>query len=42
VVIYLTNEILEQVKKIKYLGIIVDSKMTFKDDGNYVEEKCTK
>ena len=27
---------------IKYLGIIFDSKMTFRDHINYVEEKCTK
>jgi len=40
--IYLNNKILEQVKKIKYLGIIFDSKMTFRDHVNYVEEKCTK
>ena len=40
--IYLNNKILEQVKKIKYLGIIFDNKMTFRDHGNYVEGKCTK
>ena len=40
--IYLNNKILEQVKIIKYLGIIFDSKMTFRDHVNYVEEKCTK
>jgi len=40
--IYLNNNILEQVKSIKYLGIIFDSKMTFRDHVNYVEEKCTK
>ena len=40
--IYLKIKILEQVKKINYLGIIFDSKMTFKDHVNYVEEKCTK
>jgi len=33
---------LEQVNKIKNLGIIFDSKMTFRDHVNYVEEKCTK
>jgi len=33
---------LEQVKKIKYLGIIFDSKITFRDLVNYVDEKCTK
>jgi len=40
--IYLNNKILEQVNKIRYLGIIFDSKMTFRDHVNYVEEKCTK
>jgi ribonuclease HI len=40
--IYLNNKILEQVNKIKYLGIIFDSKMTFKDHVNYIEEKCNK
>jgi len=33
---------LEQVNKIKYLGIIFDSEMTFREHVNYVEEKCTK
>jgi hypothetical protein len=32
--IYLNNKILEQVNKIKYLGIIFDSKMTFRDHVN--------
>ena len=27
---------------IKYLGVIFDSKTTFRDHINYVEEKCTK
>jgi len=40
--IYLNNKILEQVNKIKYLGIIFDSKMTVREHVNYVEEKCTK
>jgi len=40
--IYLNNKILEQVNKIKYLGIIFDNKMTFRKHVNYVEEKCTK
>ena len=39
---YLNNKILEQVNKMKYLGIIFDSKMTFREHVNYVEEKCTK
>ena len=40
--IYLNNKILEQVKSTKYIRIIFDSKMTFRDHVNYVEEKCTK
>jgi hypothetical protein len=40
--IYLKNKILEQVNSIKYLGIILNSKMTFKDHVNYVEEESTK
>jgi hypothetical protein len=40
--IYLNNKILKQVNSIKYLGIIFDSKMTFREHINYVEEKRTK
>ena len=40
--IYLNNKILEQLDRIKYLGIIFDSKITFRDHVNYVGEKCTK
>ena len=40
--IYLNNKILEHVNKIKYLGIIFDSKTTFREHVNYVQEKCTK
>ena len=40
--IYLNNKKLEQVNSIKYLGIIFDSKITFREHVNYVEEKCTK
>jgi len=40
--IYINNKILEQVNSIKYVGIIFDCKMTFRDHVNYVEEKCTK
>jgi len=40
--IYLNNKILEQINSIKYLGIIFDSKITFRDHANCVEEKCTK
>jgi hypothetical protein len=30
------------VNSIKYLGIIFDSKMSFREQMNYVEDKCTK
>ena len=40
--IYLNNKILTQVNSIEYLGIIFDSKLTFRDHINYAEEKCTK
>ena len=40
--IYLKNEPLKQVSKIKYLGIILDEKFTFKEHINNVAEKCTK
>jgi len=40
--IYLNYEILEQVNKIKYLGIIFDSKLLFREYINYMEEKCVK
>jgi hypothetical protein len=40
--IYLSNKILKQVYSIKYLGIIFDSKITFRDHVSYVEEKCRK
>jgi hypothetical protein len=36
------NKKLQQASRIKYLGIIFDSKMTFRDNINYIEEKCTK
>jgi hypothetical protein len=38
--IYLNNKIIEQVNSIKYLEIIFDSKITFRDHTNYVEEKA--
>jgi RNA binding protein fox-1 len=40
--IYLNNKTLKQVNSIKYLGIIFDSKMTFRDHVNYVGKKCAK
>jgi hypothetical protein len=40
--IYLNNKPLIQVRCIKYLGIIFDHKLTFREHINYVAEKCTK
>jgi hypothetical protein len=40
--IYVNNKKLQQVNSIKYLGIIFDSKLTFRDHINYIEEKCMK
>jgi hypothetical protein len=40
--IYLNNKPLIQEHSLKYLGIIFDSKLTFKEHINYVAEKCTK
>jgi hypothetical protein len=40
--IYLNKKILKQVNSIKYLGIIFDSEMYFREHNAYVEEKCTK
>jgi hypothetical protein len=40
--IYLNNKLLLQVHSLKYLGIIFDSQLTFKEHINYVAEKCTK
>ena len=39
--IYVNNKILKQVNSLKYLGIIFDSKLTFRDCINYTEEKCS-
>jgi hypothetical protein len=40
--IYLNNKPLIQVHSMKYLGIIFDSKLTFREHINYMAEKCTK
>jgi hypothetical protein len=40
--IYVNNKILKQINSLKYLGIIFDSKLTFRDHINYIEEKCSK
>jgi hypothetical protein len=40
--VYLNNKPLLQVHSLKYLGIIFDSKLTFREHINYMAEKCTK
>jgi len=39
---YLNNKPLEQVNNIKYLGIIIDSKLNFKEHIIHTAIKCTK
>jgi hypothetical protein len=41
VFIYLNNKLLEQVNIIKYLGIIIDSKLNFRDHIIHTSRKCT-
>jgi len=40
--IYLNNKLIPQVRSLKYLGLIFDSKLTFREHMNYMAEKCTK
>jgi 5'(3')-deoxyribonucleotidase len=40
--IYLNNNHLEQVDKIKYLGIIIDSNFKFNEHIKYISDRCTK
>jgi len=40
--IYLNNNRLEQVDKLKYLSIIIDSKFKFNEYVQYITDKCTK
>jgi hypothetical protein len=40
--IYLNNNRLEQVDKLKYLGIIIDSKFKFNEHVKYITDRCTK
>ena len=39
---YLNYKLLEQVNTIKYIGIIFDNKLTFREHVNYISEKCCK
>ena len=40
--IYLNNKLLPQLHRLKYLGLIFDTKLTFKEHINYMANKCTK
>ena len=40
--IYLNYRPLPQVQSLKYLGIIIDKKLTFKDHIHYITDKCSK
>jgi len=40
--VYMNNKILEQVQTFKYLGIIMDSKLTFRDYIMHISSKCNK
>jgi hypothetical protein len=40
--VYMNNKLLEQVQKIKYLGIIIDSKLNCREHIMYISSKCTK
>jgi ribonuclease HI len=40
--VYINNTKLKQVNNIKYLGIVLDNKLTFKEHIIHIEEKCMK
>jgi len=40
--IYLIYKILEQINKIKYIGIIFYGYLLFREHKNYIEDKCLK
>ena len=40
--IYLNNKLIPQLHSFKYLGIIFDNKLIFREHINYMAEKCTK
>jgi len=40
--VYINNKSLEEVKKIKHLGIIIDSKLNFREHIMYISSQCTK
>ena len=42
IAVYINNKKLNKVNQIRYLGILFDNKLTFREHINYIEEKCTK
>jgi hypothetical protein len=42
VALFLNNKIIPQVQTLKYLGIIMDNKLTLRDHIKYVTDKCTR
>jgi len=42
VMLYLNSRPITQVKTLKYLGIILDQKLTFRDHINHITEKCSR
>jgi len=42
IAVYMNNKRLEQVQTFRYLGIIIDSKINFKEHILYISQKCTK
>jgi len=42
VALYLNNKAIPQIQKLKYLGIIFDYKLSFREHINYEADKCTK
>jgi hypothetical protein len=40
--VHMNNKSVEQVQTIKYLGIIIDSKLNFREHIMYISRKCTK
>jgi hypothetical protein len=42
IAIYLNNKAIPQANRLKYLGIIFDKKLTFKEHREHMADKCTK
>ena len=40
--IYMNSRLLTQVHSLKYLGVILDTKLTFKNHINYITDKCSR